>query len=109
MPRSTTGEPGGDQQVAATLDLAKLFAHFGTSINHGRGDSGAVAKALGFFMDLLGQLTSGGKDERLALTELGVQLGEGTNRKGGGFTLLFVLGKEKGATRWRVRWWCGRR
>jgi hypothetical protein len=38
-------------------------------------------------LNLLSQLTSGSKDERLTFTELGVKLGESTNGKGGGFTL----------------------
>mmetsp|Transcript_43107 Transcript_43107/g.77520 ORF Transcript_43107/g.77520 Transcript_43107/m.77520 type:complete len:280 (-) Transcript_43107:428-1267(-) len=38
------------------------------------------------FLDLLGKLTGGGEDERLALTEFGIEFGEGSNCEGGGFT-----------------------
>lgn len=38
-------------------------------------------------MNLLGKLTGGGEDERLTFTEFRIQLGKGTNGKGGRFPL----------------------
>jgi hypothetical protein len=39
-------------------------------------------------LNLLGKLTGGGKDKRLALAKLRVELGKGSNRESRGFTLL---------------------
>ncbi|GKT40846.1 uncharacterized protein ColSpa_01026 [Colletotrichum spaethianum] len=63
---------GGNEQVAAALDLTKLGADVGTTVDDTRADPGAVRELAGLFVDLGNQLTSGSQNQRcgvsLALT-----------------------------------------
>jgi hypothetical protein len=51
-------------------------------------DVHVVTEGDNYFLNLLGKLTGGGEDKRLALTKLRVELSKGSNRESRGFTLL---------------------
>jgi hypothetical protein len=81
----TTG--GSDEQIAATLDLAKLGANVGTTVHDTGANPGAVGELAGLIENLGDQLTSGSQNEGsgigLALTavaELATTLGRGGRR-----------------------------
>lgn len=62
----------GNKEIAATLDLAKLGADIGTTIDDARTDPRAVGELASLIVDLGNQLTSGSQDQSsgisLALT-----------------------------------------
>lgn len=66
----TTG--GGNKEIAATLNLAKLRANIGTTVDNARADPRAVGELAGLVVNLRDKLSGGGKNERggvsLALT-----------------------------------------
>jgi hypothetical protein len=65
---------GSNKKIAAALDLAKLGANVGTTVDDTRADPRAVGELAGFVEDLGDQLTGRSKDERggvgLALTSI---------------------------------------
>ena len=70
----TTG--GSNEKIAATLDLAKLGADIGTTVDNARADPRAVGELAGLVEDLGDQLTGGSQNQRggvsLALTSVAV-------------------------------------
>jgi hypothetical protein len=88
----TTG--GGNEKIAATLDLAKLGANVGTTVDNTRANPRTVGKLAGLVEDLRHQLTGRSQDQRggvgLALTAVTASLrGGGSNR-----AVLESLGKD---------------
>ena len=58
----TTG--GSNKQIAAALDLAKLGANVGTTVDHTRTDPRTVGELAGLVENLGDQLTGGGQNQR---------------------------------------------
>jgi hypothetical protein len=71
-----------------SLEGTDVITHGGTTDTGMDLEIHVVTEGDDDLLDLLGKLTGGGEDERLALAKFGVEFGEGTNGKGGGFTLL---------------------
>lgn len=73
-----------DKKIAAALDLAKLRADIGTTVDDARTDPRTVGELASLVVDLRDQLTSGSKDQgsgvSLALTTIGTS-GAGGNRR----------------------------
>jgi len=82
--KDTAGSSNND--VHASLEGADVVADSSSSNTGVHGDVHVVAEGDDHLLDLLGQLTGGSEDEGLALTQLGVQLGQGANGKGGGLS-----------------------
>ena len=82
----TTG--GTHDDVNTSLEGTDVVTDGGTSDTGMNLKLHVVTKGDDDLLNLLSQLTGGGKDERLTFTKLGIKLGESTNGKGGGFTLL---------------------
>jgi hypothetical protein len=86
--------------VDASLESADVVADGSTSDASVDGDLHVVSEGDDDLLDLLGELTGGSEDEGLALTELGVKLGEGADGEGGG--LSGSCASERGvASEWR--------
>jgi hypothetical protein len=90
----TTG--GSNEKIAATLDLAKLGANVGTTVDDARTDPRTVGELAGLVEDLGDQLTGGGQNQRggvgLALTAVSVATILGSGSSGG--TILERLGED---------------
>ena len=74
---------GSDDDVDAGLEGADVVADGGSSDARVDGDGHVVAESNYDLLDLLGELAGGREDERLALLEGNVELGEGSNGEGG--------------------------
>ena len=95
----TTG--GSDNNVDAALERSNVVADGGSTDARVNRDVHVVAQSNDNLLDLLGELTSGGQDKGLALTELSVELGEGSDRKGGRLSgSCRVCGVEQGCRVW---------
>lgn len=54
---------GRNEEITATLDLAKLGANVGTTVDNARADPGAVGELARLFVNLRDQLTGGSQNE----------------------------------------------
>ena len=79
---------GTDDDVNTALEDTDVITDGGTTDAGMDLDLHVVTESDDDLLDLLGQLTGGGKDEGLALTELGIKLAKGTDGEGGGLALL---------------------
>ena len=69
------------------LQCADIIADGGTTDTRMHLDVHVIPQGQNDLLNLLGQLTGRSQDERLAVTLLRVNLGQGTNGKGSCFTL----------------------
>lgn len=71
----------GDEQVTAALNLAKLRANVGTTVDHARANPRSVGELASLVVNLRDQLTCGGEDQsgRISLT-LAAKLTSGVGR-----------------------------
>ena len=70
-----------------TLKYADIISNSGATDAGMNLDLHVITKGNYNLLNLLSKLTRRSEDERLAFTKLRIKLGEGTNRKGGSFTL----------------------
>ena len=74
-----------DKKIAAALNLAKLRADIGTTVDNARTDPRTVGELASLVVDLRDQLTGGSKDERsgvgLALTTISTSSAGGNGRR----------------------------
>jgi hypothetical protein len=89
---------GGNEEIATTLDLAKLRADVCTTVHDTGADPRAVSELAGLLEDLRDQLTSGSKDEgggvSLALAAVAELTTTTTLDRGGRRTVLEGLRKD---------------
>lgn len=72
---------GGNKEIAATLDLAKLTANVSTTVDDARSDPGSIGELASLIVNLRNQLSGRGEDER---GREGLALMTSLNRKVGG-------------------------
>ena len=87
---------GGDEQIAATLDLAQLGADVGTAVDDAGTDPGAVGELAGLVEDLGDEFTGGGQNEGGGVGLALAAVAELTGSLGGGLggAVLEGLGQD---------------
>lgn len=75
---------GADNNLGSFLEGLHVLADAGTADASMAFDAHEIANGDDDLLDLLSQLTSGGKDECLALLQIGVDLLENGDREGSG-------------------------
>lgn len=76
---------GGDEEIAATLNLAELGANIGTTVDDARADPRAVGKLASLVVNLRDKLTGGGQNQRGGIgLALAAKLTGSTGRDGRG-------------------------
>jgi len=87
---------GSNDNVDASLEGTNVITDGGSSDAGVNGNVHVIAEGEYDLLDLLGEFSRRGQDEGLAFLQLGVQLGQRTNGKGSGFSLLLKRQTKKG-------------